>query len=128
IRVNAENTVKANLDDMVFEPLTQVEKNAVQNFSIGTSVEIKVDTYIERKQSFARVSFVPLRKNPTSGQLGKLVSFKLQTQPIPLGSAKTAGTKIFAQSSVLRNGDWYKVAVSQDGIHRIIYNELESMG
>ncbi|MBP9151167.1 MAG: type IX secretion system sortase PorU [Flavobacteriales bacterium] len=128
IRVSAENTIKANLDEMVFEPLTNLEKEAIGNLSIETSIEVNVDRYTERKQSFERVSFVPLRKNPTSGQLEKLTSFKLQTRLIPLANPKATGANVFAQSSVLNGGSWYKVAVSQDGIHRITYNDLQTLG
>jgi len=128
IQVSGENTIKANLEAMIFEPLTNLEKSAVSDFVIGPSIEVKVDRYTERKQSFERVSFIPIRKNPTTGQLEKLISFKLETRPIPLAGTKSAATNSFANVSVLNGGNWYKVAVSQDGVHRITYSDLQSMG
>ena len=32
------------------------------------------------------------------------------------------------QSSVLSNGDWYKIAINETGVYRISYNDLETFG
>jgi len=34
----------------------------------------------------------------------------------------------YAQSSVLRSGSWYKVAVSQNGVYKITYDDFRKMG
>jgi hypothetical protein len=57
-----------------------------------------------------------------------MVSYNLDVQLKPYGQPKAAGTSDFANSSVLATGNWYKVAVSQDGLHRITYSDLEEMG
>lgn len=36
--------------------------------------------------------------------------------------------KSFVSNSVLANGDWYKIATTQNGIHRIDYNFLKNLG
>ena len=128
VRVSSENTLKATLEEMVFEPLTELEKSVAKDFAIGSSVELKTNRYVERKQGFERISFMPLRRNPTTGQLEKLTSFRLSTRPIPLTNMKAIPTNSFAPSSVLSNGNWFKVSVVRDGIHRITYSDLESMG
>lgn len=43
-----------------------------------------------------------------------------------LASATMAGN--IAASSVLSSGDWYKIEVSQTGVHKIDYNLLKSLG
>ena len=65
IRVGNSNTIKASLQQTRFEQLTNEERNALGNIVPSNSIEITVDTYKERKQSFARVTFIPLRKNPS---------------------------------------------------------------
>ncbi len=128
IRVSPENTLQASLEDMQFEPLSLAERTVVQEFPVSTSVELKIERYVERKQSFERVSFIPIRRNPTSGQLEKLVSFRLQTRPIPFSGPKAAPANNFTNASVLSTGNWYKIAVTQDGMHRITYNDLLALG
>lgn len=40
----------------------------------------------------------------------------------------SAGPRVYAERSVLAQGDWYKVAVGQSGICRISYSYLQSIG
>lgn len=46
------------------------------------------------------------------------------------GAAKRSSTRSFAASSVLApgSGDWYKIAVLQDGIYKVDYDFLQNMG
>ena len=37
-------------------------------------------------------------------------------------------TSMSQQSSVLQSGNWYKIAVSQDGIYQITYNDFQNLG
>ncbi|MCF8277429.1 MAG: type IX secretion system sortase PorU [Flavobacteriales bacterium] len=128
IRTSSGNSLQASFADIQFEPLTLSEREAIQGIAIESSVRIEVDNYTERKQNYTRVSFVPIRKNPTSGQLEKVVGFRLQTQSIPISETKAAAATGFATSSVLASGNWYKVAVTQDGMFRLTYSDLQNLG
>ena len=37
-------------------------------------------------------------------------------------------TSMSQQSSVLQSGNWYKIAVSEDGIYQITYNDFQNLG
>lgn len=128
IKVSNGVSVDARLTNTSFAPLTNVEATALAGKEIGTSINLSVDTYIDRKQSYARVTFIPIRKNPTTGQYEKLVAYELKTSEKFVGQTKAASAAAFAQSSVLASGTWFKVAVSQDGLHKITYEDLEAMG
>ena len=128
VKVNNLTTVSFALEEMVFEPLSTKERSAVQNLSINADIELIQERYTERKQSYERVSFMPIRKNPTTGQLEKLVSYELRTQNVQRASQKSLATSGFANSSVLTSGNWYKFSVAQDGLYRITYSDLEEMG
>jgi hypothetical protein len=126
--VGTGNTVAATLTDLRFEPLTAEEREAVGDRKLPESIEPSVSTYTERKRDFAQVSFFPLRKNPTTGQLEKVVEFKLQTREIASGIPKASSSDNFSPGSKLASGKWFKVAVSGDGMHRITYEQLQEMG
>ncbi|MGB0368895.1 MAG: C25 family cysteine peptidase, partial [Flavobacteriales bacterium] len=128
VPVSGSNSVKPRLENVRFEPLSVLERAAITDIAIGDEVELKVSRYTERKQTFVRISFIPLRRNTTTGAVEKLVSYKLVNEPISNGFAKAAAPAQFASSSVLSGGNWYKVGVAQDGMYRITYNDLQEMG
>lgn len=127
IKVSSNTTVEATIRNLRFVPLSTKEKEAVNGLSFPSSIEVKTDRYTEMKQPYTRVSFIPIRKNPTTGQLEKLVDYDLETRQTTYGKPK-AMAAASATSSVLATGNWYKIAVSQDGIHRITRNDLEALG
>ena len=128
IKVSGRNSLKASLTQTRFEPISTEELKSVKTFAIGAEIQVHTSPYTERKESFVRVTFVPLRKNSLTGQIEKLVEFKLNTQEIPGSIQKSGGGSTFAQSSVLASGSWFKVGVSNSGLHKISYEDLKSMG
>lgn len=87
---------------------------------------VKIFTEIEkdRGQYFARVYFIPIRKTgPQSFE--RLVAFELNInhtpQPEPFSNAR-GGTF----NSVLEEGDIYKIAVSETGMHKLDFNFLKN--
>ncbi|MGK0385062.1 MAG: hypothetical protein ACJAVL_001814, partial [Bacteroidia bacterium] len=127
VRVSSSTTIQATIQNLKFEALSAKEKEAIDGVIFPSSVEVKADRYVEMKQAYVRISFVPIRKNATTGQLEKLVDYDLETRQTPYGKPKAAATAN-ATTSVLATGNWYKIAVGQDGLYRITRNDLEAMG
>ncbi|MFH0760082.1 MAG: type IX secretion system sortase PorU [Bacteroidota bacterium] len=121
------------LKDARFEPVTGDPEWLRQLSRKVTNTELTVRTslQIERKKYFARFSLVPLRKNPTTGQIERLVSFVPDLQKVA-GVAEILKTgKIthqYTSRSVLADGRWYKIQVSQSGIQKLTYADLKKIG
>lgn len=81
-----------------------------------------------RKQPYAYVQFVPIRKNNTTGVFEKLLSFSLELTPEENHNKKFQVTKTYAANSVLAGGSWYKVAVATDGMYKMDYSFFKSIG
>ena len=128
IKVSRGNTVRASLKDIEFEDATSAEQAALDGILLGESVDVEVSEYTERKVSFVRLAFTPFRKNPSTGRIEKVRSFIWNIQEVRSNQPQLKSASGFANQSVLASGDWYKVAVSQDGLYRITYDDLESMG
>jgi hypothetical protein len=128
IAVSSYNSIKPKLTDARFTPLSSLERTAISGIEVATSIDPVVTLYTERKQTYARISFIPLRRNPTTGQVEKLVSYNLEKRQIVNGSAKAAAPSQFASSSVLASGSWFKFGIAQDGMFRLTYNDLQEMG
>lgn len=122
------NELQVSLKNARFESLTEEEMEALEGIDFPTSIEISTSSFVERKQQYSRVAFVPLRKNNTTGRIEKLVSYELVTKEATNAALKAAPASSFASNSVLQSGEWYKVAVSQSGLHKITYQDLEAMG
>jgi len=128
LKTGNDTELKAEVEDARFETLTMAELDALGSVIIPSRLEVHASPYMEMKQNFVRLSFVPLRLNPVTGQKEKMVAFKLKTAERALSKPKATPASSFAQSSVLASGNWYKVGVSQDGIHKLTYADLDALG
>ncbi len=75
-----------------------------------------------------RLYFVPIRKNPYNGQFELLVSFDLKFDVQQKSIREVKSTYYYSDRSVLANGNWYKFSTQVNGIYKITYQDLVSMG
>lgn len=119
------------LTDEIFEAL-EVDDAAIRDALTSLPGEIKVTTALsyERKQPFLTFYFVPVRKNNLLGGYEKLTSFtvKLVYEGGQNTKSRAVTGRVYASSSVLATGNWYRIAVRNTGIHIIDYQLLTAMG
>ena len=77
--------------------------------------------------------FLPFRKNAQNGTIEKLISFNLKVtgtnNPVPHSASNNAArAKKGFSSSVLANGNWYRIGVTETGIYKMDYNFLTTLG
>ncbi|MEN8225005.1 MAG: type IX secretion system sortase PorU [Bacteroidota bacterium] len=127
--IGSQNTtVEALITDPVWEDM-DADITSLEGYGlINDKIEVTTSVAIERKQAFAAISFVPLRRNNATGTYQKLVSFTLLIKLSEAASAYRAPARVYRQNSVLASGEWYKIAVQQTGIYKISYDDLSSMG
>ena len=106
------------------EPLNEKEliyhpEKIENNFKVSTQI-IK-----QKKKASVSVTIVPIRKNGNSFE--KLVSFDLISTPVAGSLARVASTPR-ARTSVLAGGTWYRLAIVKNGVYKITYQQLKSMG
>jgi hypothetical protein len=96
---------------------------------IVSQIDVRFHHSLIRKKKYGRITFVPLRTNPNTGAIEKLVSFELSVTTSPQRTNTTFATKQkAATNSVLANGTWYKFGVTQDGVYRLSYEFLNALG
>jgi len=81
----------------------------------------------DRSKPQAEISILPFRKNPTTGAVEKLVSFRYQINITPSPQASLRGNT-YAAHSVLASGSWYKIGVTTTGIYKITKSTLSALG
>ena len=119
---------KVNIVNLSFEALTTQEELIASKFTTLTSlIEVNTKQVFTKKVASLMYDFVPLRKNPSTGKIEKLVAFDISVNPIEsIKSSNRANT--YASSSVLKSGTWFKVGITKDGIYKIDFNYLKNMG
>jgi hypothetical protein len=96
--------------------------NHIQNFSIQTPT-IVASVSIDRSNAFLVSRAFPFYFE--NGQWKKITSYQLKVTPI---NAATMQQKSYAATSVLASGDWYKIAVSKNGVYKLDKVFFENLG
>lgn len=107
-----------------YEPFSKTA--SPDDAEIGDRIRIASEVTRERDQYFGVVQFIPIRQTGP-GTYERLVRFTLEInlQPqAPPVSAQRGGDPTF--TSVLSEGDIYKLAIPQAGVYKIDYNFLVS--
>ncbi len=120
------NSVKVEILNARFEPLKEVNLLPTAN-SLSNELSVTSKINYRKKKPYASVSITPFRKS-SSGIIEKLISFDIQIIPAGYSSSQRIGDRHYSRNSVLKTGAWYKIAVSQDGVYKLSYQFLKSLG
>jgi hypothetical protein len=120
------------LTDEVYEPVETDNPAEYPDLDlIGAEPKIIISTFTDRKIQKLSLYLLPLRKAQGKEGFEKLVSFKLSislsADQLP-GTGRETGLRNYADHSVLRTGDWYRIGVKETGIYKLTYQDLEGMG
>lgn len=92
---------------------------------ISNDFKVTATTVYRKKAPFASVLVTPFRRLSTGG-IERLVEFDLSVSPAGQAPLRTA--RMTTRNSVLASGNWYRLAIVNDGAYRIGYDLLKSMG
>jgi hypothetical protein len=91
----------------------------------ATTFEPKVSIGIERKQAQAFI-LIPQYIQLADGSIEKITRFEIQLEEQSLAANKTTGSRVYAQNSVLASGNWYKIAIANQGVYKVDYNFIKN--
>ncbi|MBL7137836.1 MAG: type IX secretion system sortase PorU [Bacteroidales bacterium] len=117
---------RVHFNSVVYQPLTPPEILTIGDvMSIPVTIEPIAGIVKQRKAPFAEISFLPFRRNPESGMIEKVVSFKLTCYFAEANPAAASFSQAgYAEHSVLATGSWYKFSASANGIYLLSYDDL----
>ncbi len=120
--------VSTSIKNEKYEEVTIDEKKLIEDHNFLLK-DISPESIIlmSRKEPIVRVKFIPIRWNEEIQSYEKLVSFTMITTVIDKEPNSTKQLT-YSNKSVLSSGDWYKVQVSENGIYKVTYDELDQMG
>ncbi len=119
--------VTVNLQDAEYAPLTEAERAAwpAAN-SVGNEPQVLSRVSLMRKRPYAYISIDPFRRNSATGQVEKLLRFRLELVEIRGGGGGVP--KEYPATSKLASGNWFRFTVGRDGVCRITYEFLRDLG
>ncbi|MHB9142292.1 MAG: type IX secretion system sortase PorU, long form, partial [Paludibacter sp.] len=112
----------------VYVPLTSEETALInENNSIPGTIQLLTEELHERGTSFFDIHILPFINQ--QGKLLKLQSFDLVIKKTaqPQKTAALA-RRTYATSSVLAQGKFVKVKISESGVYKLTYEDLSAMG
>jgi len=113
----------------VFEVVRPADLEMVKGLEmIRTEIEVSCEPVVARKETFLQVKLLPLRRNPSTGMVERLVSFSLEITTGPQQPVQTKSAADYAPHSVLSSGTWFKFGVASNAIYRLTYNDLKNAG
>ncbi|UPL49524.1 type IX secretion system sortase PorU [Hymenobacter sublimis] len=119
---------EGNLRETVYEPVPAADARQLDLAALPTTPTTGLVTGLEQRQPVTLLALQPLRRNPQTGQAEKLVSFTYAYSRNANAQRPAAGTRTYARSSVLSQGDWFKIGVPGSGIYKLDKKALASLG
>ncbi|MFQ5446168.1 MAG: type IX secretion system sortase PorU, partial [Saprospiraceae bacterium] len=121
-KLDGYSQVSASFSAIGFEAF---EKKATPDDAVlSPEIPINISLEKDRQDYYVHVSFIPIRKS-AGGQYERLLSFELRLSYTPLPEPVTVrGGHTF--TSVLNDGDIYKFAVTETGVHKLDFDFLKT--
>jgi hypothetical protein len=122
----------ASVDDDVYAPLTSEEQLILEQSGYEPESEISavIRHQVIRKQRFSELFVIPVRKNPGNGVVEKLMSCRINVEFFFSTNESNQKTvkNLKTTQSVLSEGTFHKISVTQPGIYRLTQQNLAEMG
>lgn len=121
------NSLIITLKNQVFEPL--IESDLIKNKElIGGEITPISNIGWESKVSYGIITFIPIRKNALTDKYEKLISFDIEMKVSSVFEKKSAISKYYSPSSVLKDNNWYKIGIATDGVYKLSYSFFSQLG
>ncbi|MDQ3046390.1 MAG: type IX secretion system sortase PorU [Bacteroidota bacterium] len=124
-----ETSFEAFLINTKYEQLSDSEASLIRVPSlVKEQPVVTASIAIHKKSPSGSISFIPLRKNPSTGKIEKLISYDVSVVSGDIQKSRGRAVHTYAPNSVLQSGNWYKIALAKDGIYQLSYSFLRSLG
>ena len=120
--LQGKSKVSISLANAIYQNCTSNELTQISPDDYGTEPEMTVKQGFERNKTKVLVNIDPFKLE--NGVLKKMIYAELVISQAP-SQRKTTDYK---DNSVLNSGSWYKISVVSNGVHRLDYDDLVSLG
>lgn len=89
------------------------------------SINEKFSFGVSRNENFITALYNPLINTNGTVEIASKIRVRVNASAI---STQNDREYTFANNSVLRSGDWYKIGIASDGMHILTFDDLNSLG
>ena len=129
---NPGTTFDFYIEDAIYQPFEDQSlfDNLADRDLIAFDIQSKTELAVNRRVNYAVFKMLPIRLNLQTGNYEKLLSFNLHINEVQDNSQlkNTRHARDFAATSVLAQGDWFKIAVVESGVYKLSYQQLKDLG
>jgi len=119
---------EVDLEVTAASPVDAAAMNSVPTGHVGTEPSLETALVREMGRNILSVKVLPFFYDE-SGSLLKVDAMEFRIgRKMALARLKSQSTGSWKEQSVLSSGTWYKVAVSESGMHSFTYEQLREMG
>jgi hypothetical protein len=129
-----------HLDHFIDDKASSIDRVEITNanFQSFQCTDVRLQNYLKpdwnilaritdaRGKYYLDLTVLPFRK--INGQLEKLVSFSINVRYSQTPNFQSSRDIQWLDHSALKDGEWYKLAISKDGVYKIDKNQLAAMG
>ncbi|MGY8989034.1 MAG: type IX secretion system sortase PorU, long form, partial [Flavobacteriales bacterium] len=110
--------------DVEYTSISDKEKIKLSNLDVSNSLIYSSNVLKSANNYYNRILVFPYIK--TENNYKKITKFSYKnTEKKFLNETKKKSVKI---SSVLKDGDWYKISVSKNGVYQLTFSDLQTLG
>ena len=121
--------ISAYLSETRYVALSEEERVKLPGLGMpGPEPEVRAIVGIERKKPMGLIRIYPYRRNAVSGALERLTSYRLDLVEERRAGGGSAKSAVYPDHSKLASGSWYRFSVAQDGVYKLTYQFLQTLG
>ena len=123
-KLKSSEYYEIELFDIEYTSISDKEKMKLSNLDVSNSIVYSSDVLKSDHNYYNRILVFPYIK--TGNNYKKITKFTYRsTQKKFFHETKKKSVKI---SSVLKDGDWYKISVSENGVFQLTFSDLQTLG
>jgi len=127
VTIDKAFSYQVEISNPVYVQLSASEKVVIDGNSIPFDPEVKKEILTDRGSNLMDIKILPFVKR--DGQIVKLKSFNLIINKTSQSQKVASTTRhIYASNSVLSQGKFVKIRITNSGIYKLTYENLVSMG
>ncbi|MBU0695681.1 MAG: type IX secretion system sortase PorU [Bacteroidetes bacterium] len=120
---NSKNEVRVNIQKLSSAYLSATDNDFQK---IKPDIQLNYSTVYEDKKPFLLIQFLPIIKESSS--IKKIDEFSIEINAIKENAQLNTTLRAYKSNSVLATGNWYKIAVKEDGIYKLSYDFIKNLG
>ncbi|GAA3934210.1 type IX secretion system sortase PorU [Hymenobacter algoricola] len=121
---------EGQIRNAVYAPFSATDAKLFDLANLAKAPAVVLSGGIEKHQPVTLAAVLSVRRSPQSGQPEKLISFEYaySLSAAPQVAARGIKSRPHSPTSVLKQGQWFKIGVPENGIYKIDKNTLRAIG